>query len=159
MDGAEPGTNEGTHWDQLVRVPMSLRCAYLSMHRRTNQLIKSLDVTADQYVCLLILNLHGDLIQSEIVKHANSDPNTMKAMLQLLETKGFVVRKVHPSDRRARLVSITQAGEQIVQAASGYLDKVHVTAGKLFTESEARELNLLLERYAELLDPVNGDSE
>ena len=67
----------------------------------------------------------------------------MKAMLQLLETKGFVVRKVHPSDRRARLVSITQAGEQIVQAASGYLDRVHVTAGKLFTESEARELNQL----------------
>ena len=150
---------ENTRRSKIVKIPMSLRRAYLSMHRRTNQLLKSLDVTADQYVCLLMLSLHGDMIQSEIGKHANSDPNTMKAMLQLLEKKGFVVRIAHPSDRRARLVSLTQAGEWIVRNAADLLEIVHVKAGNLFSEDETDELNRLLERYTELLDSVDGDGK
>ncbi len=150
----EPNETENLpkHGDQLLKIPMSLRLAYLSMHRCSNQILKSLEITADQYVCLWILTEHGELIQSEIVKHANSDPNTIKAMLRLLEKKGFVLRKVHLSDRRARLVSITQAGEHIVQAASASLDVVHVKVGELFSESDALQLNQLLIRYAEMLE-------
>jgi DNA-binding MarR family transcriptional regulator len=138
--------------EQVLMLPMSLRSAYLSMHRRTNQLLKHLGITADQFVCLLILEQQGELIQSDIVKYANSDPNTVKAMLQLLEKKGLVERKVDPSDRRARVVSITKQGTKIHKSASEVLRGIHDSVENQFEVEELDTINHLLDRYAELLN-------
>lgn len=144
------------HRQQVLLLPMSLRVAYLSMHRSTNQLLKSLGITADQYVCLFILKEHGDLIQSEIVRHIDSDANTMKAMLLLLENRGFVVRKVNASDRRAKLVSITEKGSNVVDDASRILYGIHDRVEQQLNEVEATAMNTLLKRYAQLMAAGDG---
>ena len=40
---------------EAYKIPMNLRAAYLSMHRQTNAHLARFGVTADQFVCLLIL--------------------------------------------------------------------------------------------------------
>lgn len=89
---------------------MTLRKAYLAMHRRTNAVLAAAGVTADQFVLMSALYDEDALTQRELVKRTSSDANTLRAMLVLLERQGLIERQPHPSDRRARSVALTSKG-------------------------------------------------
>lgn len=94
---------------------MRLRHAYLAMHRRFNAQFAAHGVTADQFVLLSLLNETGPCSQRELVDHVFSDPNTVGAMLRLLERKSrpLVERRPHPHDGRALEVEITLLGREV----------------------------------------------
>jgi DNA-binding MarR family transcriptional regulator len=92
---------------------MALRAAYLAMHRRTDALMARAGVTADQFVVLSALTEGDALTQRELVDRTSSDPNTLRAMLVLLERRQFIARRPHPTDRRARSVSLTPKGRRV----------------------------------------------
>ena len=72
---------------------MALRAAYLGMHRRTGAVLARTGVTADQFVVLAALAEADALTQNELVSRTSSDPNTVRAMLVLLERKLLVKRR------------------------------------------------------------------
>ena len=94
---------------------MRLRHAYLAMHRRFNAKFSAHGVTADQFVLLSVLTETGPCSQQELVNHVFSDPNTVGAMLRLLERKSrpLVARRPHPQDGRALEVEITLLGREV----------------------------------------------
>jgi DNA-binding MarR family transcriptional regulator len=94
---------------------MALRRAYLTMHRRADAYFARHGVTTDQFVLLQILAEEGVVTQQRLVIRASSDPNTVRAMLVLLEGRDFVTRKRHPADGRARSVSLTKKGRHVHQ--------------------------------------------
>jgi DNA-binding MarR family transcriptional regulator len=94
---------------------MALRAAYLAMHRRTDAIFTRSGVTADQFVVLASL-VDGDaLTQRDLVSRTSSDPNTLRAMLVLLERRQLIERRPHPTDGRARTVSLTRKGRRVFQ--------------------------------------------
>ena len=94
-------------------VAMALRAAYLTMHRRADAYFARHGVTADQFVLLNILAQESEVTQQTLVARASSDPNTVRAMLLLLEGRGLVTRERHPVDGRARSVSLTRKGRNL----------------------------------------------
>lgn len=108
---------------------MALRRAYLLMHRHANSGFTPSEVTTDQFVVLSGLSEVGSLTQRELSDWVACDPNTLRAMLLLLEKKGLVERTQHPTDRRARLVVLTSEGETLQQ--------------ELWEQSEAFRQNLV----------------
>jgi DNA-binding MarR family transcriptional regulator len=66
---------------------MWLRKAYLSFHRRANALMLDHGVTADQFVLLSVLAREPGIMQITIVERTASDPNTVAAILRLLEER------------------------------------------------------------------------
>ena len=93
--------------------PMRLRRAYLAMNRCAQRACEEFDVTADQYVVLSLLRERDGVRQRDLVDRAYSDPNTVTAMLTLLERKGLVRREADPLDGRARIVRLTPAGKRL----------------------------------------------
>ena len=96
---------------------MALRGAYLAMHRRSDALLATVGVTADQFVVLATLADEDRVRQQDIVERTHSDPSTIRAMLVLMEKKGLVTRGKHPDDRRARCVKLTRAGMEMYRRA------------------------------------------
>jgi DNA-binding MarR family transcriptional regulator len=94
------------------QLPFGLRAAYLAMHRQTDACLAKHGATADQFVLLGLLADRDGITQQELVQRASSDPNTVRAMLVLLEKRGLVERNGHPTDRRARSVTLTRGGRQ-----------------------------------------------
>ncbi|MBN1895611.1 MarR family transcriptional regulator [bacterium] len=103
---------------------MALRAAYLSMHRQTNAHLAAVGVTADQFVCLALLAEEDGITQQELVRRATSDPNTIRAMLMLLEKRGLVKRERHPTDGRARHVTLTPRGRAVYRRSMEELKEV-----------------------------------
>lgn len=93
-------------------LPIALRRAYLAMHRSTDHVFAKYEVTADQFVLLAALSDDQALTQRQLGLRISSDPSTVRAMLVLLEKKGFVERKSHAADARAKTVSLTPAGKR-----------------------------------------------
>jgi DNA-binding MarR family transcriptional regulator len=69
-------------------------------------------VTANQFVLLSLLAEGDGIKQSELVKRASSDANTVRAMLVTLERKGFITRERHPTDGRAWCVTLSSHGRR-----------------------------------------------
>ena len=97
---------------------MLLRNAYLSFHRRANARMLKLGITADQFVALSVLSREEGITQITLVERTASDPNTVTAILSLLERRGLVRREAHSQDRRARCVFLTLEGRRIQRRAA-----------------------------------------
>jgi DNA-binding MarR family transcriptional regulator len=95
----------------MTNIPLVLRRAYLAMHRHTDACLKRFGITADQLVILVVLTEGDGITQQELACRASSDPNTIRAMLLLLEKRGLVTRKEHPVDRRSHQVHLTPRGK------------------------------------------------
>jgi DNA-binding MarR family transcriptional regulator len=133
-------------------IAMGLRAAYLAMHRQTDARMARFGVTADQFVILAVLAERDGITQQELVRRAFSDPNTIRAMLVLLERAGLVARAPHPTDGRARSVSLTPSGRRVYQTLWAESDALRKRMLELFAPSEARGLVELLDRLARGLD-------
>jgi len=91
---------------------MTLRSAYMALHRQTDASLAGRAVTADQFVVLSALGSGEARTQRELVERTASDPSTLRAMLVLLERRGLVERRRHPTDGRARSVRLTASGRR-----------------------------------------------
>jgi DNA-binding MarR family transcriptional regulator len=96
---------------------MWLRKAYLAFHRQVNAWMLKYGITADQFVILRVVAREPGLTQIEIVERTASDPNTVAAILRLLEDRKLIRRKAHATDGRARCVFLTVAGRKLQQEA------------------------------------------
>ncbi|MBP3958191.1 MarR family transcriptional regulator [Gemmata sp. G18] len=94
---------------------MALRSAYLAMHRGTDAVLAQHDITADQFVLMSALARGEATTQRELARRAASDPNTVRAMLLLLERRKLVARAPHPTDARARTVALTAKGRRVYE--------------------------------------------
>ncbi len=132
-------------------IAMALRAAYLTFHRQADAHFTGRGVTADQFVVLSALADGDAITQQDLVERVSSDPNTVRAMLLLLEGRGFLSRRRHPTDGRARSVVLTAKGRRMY-------DKLRVGSAPLraqllatFRPDEVKILLELLGRVAEVM--------
>ncbi|GAB2861385.1 MarR family winged helix-turn-helix transcriptional regulator [Lentzea nigeriaca] len=82
--------------------------------------------------CVLSNALDADLTQTEIADIVDIDKTTMVVTMDALETAGYAERKPSPTDRRARVVVVTEAGRAIVAKADDmYREVVGSVLGSL----------------------------
>jgi DNA-binding MarR family transcriptional regulator len=138
-------------------IARALRAAYLAMHRQTNDCFARDGVTADQFVLLSALADEDAVTQQELVRRVSSDPNTVRAMLLLLEGRGLVVRGRHPADGRARCVTLTAKGRQIFKRLWIKSEPLRARLLGAFQPDEVTALLGLLRRLAEAMAPRRGN--
>ena len=132
-------------------LPLALRTAYLTLHRRSDAVFAEHGITADQFVLLANLSRGQAMTQRELAVRMPSDPSTVRGMLVLLEKQGLVTREAHPTDARARTVSLTKAGARTFQKAFDAGQEVRDQMAESLGAGETRTLVSLLQRMTESL--------
>lgn len=130
---------------------MALRAAYMALHRSTEAALDEHGVSADQFVLLLALSEGQALTQRELAGRISSDPSTVRAMLVLLERAGLVERCTHPTDSRAKSVSLTTAGKRKIRSLWRSGQPIRDDMYACMTSNEATTLITLLRRIANSL--------
>jgi DNA-binding MarR family transcriptional regulator len=134
-------------------VAMALRAAYLALHRQSDAHFSRYGVTADQFVVLAAL-AHGESVtQRELARRTSSDPNTVRAMLLLLEKRRLVARPVHPTDARARTVRLTAKGRRTYKALWTAGEPVRARLRKALSLDEPTALIEILTRVTKAMEP------
>ena len=74
--------------------------------------------------CVLSSALDAGLTQTEIADMISIDKTTMVVTMDALESAGYAERRPSATDRRARVVVVTELGRQIVAKADGLYEEV-----------------------------------
>ena len=138
---------------------MSLRAAYLALHRQTGALLTRSGVTADQFVVLVALSNADALTQRELVSRTSSDANTVRAMLVLLERRQLIKRRPHPTDRRARSVSLTRKGRSVLPRLWRRTEPLRERLAAEFDRAAVVSLTEELDRIANAIEPKRPTRE
>jgi DNA-binding MarR family transcriptional regulator len=96
-----------------------------------------------------VLNFLGarkGAIQQEIGGAMGIDPSTMVSLIDQLEKAGLAKRRPHPSDRRAREVSITPKGRRVLERCRKVALESEDEVLRGLSSSERRQLLKLLRR-------------
>lgn len=75
-------------------------------------------LTLPQFRMLVALDNRGPLSLSQLAAELGVQPSTAMRMIDRLEAAGIVVRGSSPTDRRATILSLTEAGIRIVTEAT-----------------------------------------
>ncbi|HET9080336.1 MAG TPA: MarR family winged helix-turn-helix transcriptional regulator [Trebonia sp.] len=81
-------------------------------------------ITPREY-CVLAHAMDGQYTQIELASLADLDKTTMLNTMDRLEGDGYAERMPSPTDRRARIITVTGTGAALVTAGHEIADRVH----------------------------------
>ena len=127
----------------------ALRRASRTVEDHARRHIEGLGICQSDYGILADLFERGPLAVSAIGKRVFLTSGSMTTAIDRLEEKGFVVRKDHPEDRRARTVHLTPQGRAFIRRAEGEHERAIAGALSSLSAAEKREaLRLLTKLHA-----------
>ena len=89
--------------------------------RKQKKVLDPLNLTQTQFVLLAALGWlsknSNAVTQVDIANQSNADRMMVSKVLRTLEEKGFLTRKEHETDTRAKTIRLTSNGENILQKA------------------------------------------
>jgi DNA-binding MarR family transcriptional regulator len=102
------------------------------------------DLTPVQYAALSTIRSNPDIDQITLAGLIAYDRTTITGVIDRLVRKELVVRRVSDTDRRARLLRITPAGEQVLEQIQPAVDTAQRSLLSGLSESEGEQLMALL---------------
>ena len=96
-------------------VGYSLRKAQIAVFQNFQSAVAPHDITPGQFGVLILIRENVGLSQSELGSAVGIDRSTMVAVIDRLESRGWVVRAPSPNDRRSYALELSPAGSALVE--------------------------------------------
>jgi DNA-binding MarR family transcriptional regulator len=130
-----------------MHVVRRLRRAFLSICRCGDVMFSPYRLTTEQYSLMLAVHRNPGIRQAEISDQIFAEPNTVTAMVTLLEKRGILRRKCSLTDGRVRLLFLTTHGQTVMQRLSADWSPLRKTLRQCFSSEDGQ-------RALEILDEV-----
>jgi DNA-binding MarR family transcriptional regulator len=104
------------------------------------------DLTPVQYAALAMLQFNPGVDQATLAGLIAYDRTTIAGVVDRLEQKGLIMRRVSSRDRRARELGLTDAGRQTLAGIEPAVEAAQQIMLRGLTPAEGRELKRLLRK-------------
>lgn len=125
-----------------------IRQAQLALHRTIDGRMAELDLTALQWVPLLMLANQKGQTAAELSRCLGVDTSTMTRMLDRLEAKSLLARKRSAEDRRVIFLELTEEGRALSERIPYVMAESLNSHLRNFSRQELDELKRLLRKLA-----------
>ncbi|MFJ4669875.1 MarR family winged helix-turn-helix transcriptional regulator [Kitasatospora purpeofusca] len=125
---------------------------------RMSAAFTELGITPRAY-CVLFHAMEDERTQIQLAELADLDKTTMVVTVDELEKAGLAERRPSAVDRRARIISVTEAGERAVEQGTAIADRVHRDVLEALPEGERTAFVAALTRLVggPLAEPVESE--
>lgn len=89
---------------------------------RLERCLREFDLTVSQYTVMSRVKGREVLSSAKLARHHYVSPQTMNELIANLEARGLLSRMEDPENRRVLLVSLTQAGSDLIAACDRKVD-------------------------------------
>lgn len=120
------------------------------VHRKLSEL--NLDVTYEMVRVLLILSRKERLNQQQIADITFKHKASLTSLVDNIQKRGLVIRDEDASDRRNKLIKLTEKGEELVSIVRPVFDEVLLLLYEDVTEEEITLLNKLITRMGKSVE-------
>ncbi len=111
-----------------------------------DSLVEPLGIHGRHFGVLAVLGEGKSLAQVEMSERLGVDRNTMVLLLDDLEAGALVTRRRDPRDRRAHLVSLTDAGRAVLTESTALAQRTNDEVFAPLSPEERAQLHALLSR-------------
>jgi MarR family transcriptional regulator for hemolysin len=119
--------------------------------------MKSRDLShATALVVIVIDSLGSAVTQIELAREIGIEGPTLVRLLDQLEKQGRIERRENPDDRRAKLVSLSRAGKDLVAEIQMELERLRDAA---FADVDRRDIEAALRVFAAMRDFTRDRAE
>ncbi|MEU7831529.1 MarR family winged helix-turn-helix transcriptional regulator [Nonomuraea sp. NPDC049129] len=98
--------------------------------------------------CVLVHALEEERTQIQLAELGDMDKTTMVVTVDALEKAGLAERRPSSTDRRARIIAVTEKGAEVAKQSQTIVDGVHRAALASLPEDEAEALLRAMNRLA-----------
>jgi len=132
--------------------------AYRSINRRLSNNLKSLGikVSAEQYGVLKRLWTEEDLTQLDLSKLTSKDKPSITRLLNNLEKKGFITRKVNIEDKRCNKIYLTKKGKELEVICGETANQTVIEASEKINKADVKVCKKVLAQICENLVSKNN---
>lgn len=131
---------------------------HLLWQRKLKSILDPYNLTHTQMVLLGALgwlsNKQEHVTQVDIANQGNADRMMVSKVLRTLENKGFILRREHPTDTRAKVIELTESGAEVLQKAMTAVENADLS----FFSTLGENLSSFNKQMHTLLT-VNNDKE
>ncbi|WP_369145566.1 MarR family winged helix-turn-helix transcriptional regulator [Streptomyces sp. R44] len=109
--------------------------------------LSAIGLTARMH-CVLVHALEEERTQAQLAEIGDMDKTTMVVTVDALEKAGLAERRPSSTDRRARIIAVTEAGAEVARQSQKIVDGVHESALSSLPDEERTVLLHALNRLA-----------
>lgn len=124
-----------------------LRLAQIKVFKIFGSMLGELKVSPAIFSTMEILHLNPGITQARLAKAIHLDHSSMVPLLDKLESRGLIKRQVSLTDRRNKMVTLTEAGSELHCQASARVRQQEALVSECLTAAERRELFRLLIKF------------
>lgn len=107
---------------------------------REAPILSARELTMWEYVVLVSIADEPGLSQNDLARKSRRDPTRLIRHLDELAERGLIVRDVDPTDRRRRVVSLTDSGSALVRATQEDIRAMETTLLRALPPAEQDRL-------------------
>ncbi len=133
-------------------VIISLRKIIRAIDMNSKKLVKRVGLTGPQLVLLNEIARSGENTAGEIARAVSLSQATVTGILERLEKRGLLVRQRSQRDKRRIMVSITDAGRQILATGPPMMQEAFVERFSNLQEWEQTMILSALQRLVSIMD-------
>ena len=111
-----------------------------------------IDITIDQWLVLKTIHESADVTLQQVGAAVFKDLASITRIVQLLERKGLLRRRPHPSDGRRSELALTAAGERVIRTVEPIAQANRRQALEGIDGDEIARLRAVLKRITENCD-------
>ena len=112
---------------------------------RLERALRDFDLTVAQYTAMSRIRGREILSSAKLARAHHVSPQTMNELIGTLETRGLVVRREDPDNRRVLLVSLTDAGRDLLASCDRTVDGLEAEFFAALTPSGLSQLRQTVE--------------
>ena len=130
-------------------VGFHIRLAHGAVYRHFTETFADVDLTQKQVSVLWLVDDHPDIAQTDLAKRMRMDRATTMAIVNRLESRGYLVRGKSDTDGRKQTLNLTRHGRKALVRAKGAIRQHEQWLKSRFTAPEVAKLIELLTRIHE----------
>jgi DNA-binding MarR family transcriptional regulator len=130
-------------------VGFHIRLAHGAVYRHFTETFAHLELTQKQVSALWLVADHPDIAQTGLAQRMRMDRATTMAIVNRLESRGYLLRKKSRSDRRKQALNLTDAGRRALSTAKRAIQQHEQWLKSRFSAKEVAQLIELLTRIHE----------
>lgn len=137
--------------DPYATIGFALKQAQQALRTRLDTELRKIGLTMPQYAVLACLEDKAGASNAALARRAFVTPQTMQAILVVLERSGFIARTSHPEHGRVQTTDLTASGRGVLEAASGIVADAEAQVRNAAAPLDPQVVTAMLLRIAEAL--------
>ena len=125
----------------------SLRRAEVTMRQQFTRTLADWDIRGAEYSVLVLTATNKLVTQADLGEALNIKRPNMVSLIERLEKRGLIERKVHEHDRRNHILTLTEKGEALLSDTEVPVRRMDNRITACWSARERAQVMTLLERF------------